>query len=1043
MQWLARLSVVRPVFASVLILVVIVIGLAGYSRLGVDRFPKVDFPVVAAITRLPGAAPEDVETEITEKIEEAVNTISGIDELRSISGEGVSQVYVTFVLEKDVDVAAAEVRDRINTILTQLPENIELPVVSKLDPDASPVLYLALKSDKPIRETTEYADKVVRRRLEGIQGVGQILVLGGRERQINISLDPLKLRATGLTALNVQRAIQSQNMQMPGGRVDNGPEQLTLRIQGRVERTSQLGDIVVKEEGGHPIRVKDVGTVDDGVKEAESAALLDGKPAVVLAVRKQSGSNTVEVVDAVRERVSELGKSMPPGYGLHVVRDDSGVIRTSVAAVKEHLALGALLAALVVLLFLGSFRSTVIAALAIPTSIIGTFAAMWWQGFTLNTITLLALALAVGIVIDDAIVVLEVIFRHVHEKGYTPMRAAIEGTREIGLAVLATTLSLIAVFMPVAILGGIPGRFLRSFGITMAFAIAVSLLVSFTLTPMLASRWLRSREQQEESGRKPRLERLVEVFYLPIERRYMKLLGFAMRRRWIVVIAAGAALASCVPLMSVVPKGFLPRSDEAQFELIVRAPEGTSLESTRIVGERIARELRGWPTVESTLTTIGSDDARTQNVARVYVRLTEPGSRRESQEQLMNRVRTEIVAHQPKELRINVVDVGLFGGGGFSTAKVQYTITGPDLEDLELYTHRILDKLKAVPGAVDVDSNLVSGKPEIGVYVHRDRAADLGVQVADIATALRLLVGGVEVSTYEERGEQYGILVRAEPQYRADPDGLRLLTVPSSKLGSVPLADVVEMRPGTGPAVINRLSRSRQVTLLANPAPGVGDSQVSEPLARIIQAENLPADYVAAPTGGTREMQRVGKSFLLAFLLSGVFMYLVLAAQFESWLHPITIMLSLPLTFPFALVSLLLFRQALDIYSALGILVLFGVVKKNAILQIDHTNGLRRSGMERHEAILTANRDRLRPILMTTLSFVAGMIPLVVSQGVGSGYNRATAGVVVGGQILSLLLTLVATPVAYTYFDDISAWLRRKLGMRQEFEAEESAAPAE
>ncbi|MBI5535652.1 MAG: efflux RND transporter permease subunit [Deltaproteobacteria bacterium] len=1043
MQWLAALSVRRPVFASVLILVVLVVGIAGYSKLGVDRFPKIDFPVVTVITRLPGAAPEDVETEISDKVEEAINTISGIDELRSISSEGVSQVVVTFVLEKNVDVAAQEVRDRINTILAQLPNDIDLPIVTKIDPDASPILYLALRGNRPIQEMTEYADKVVRRRMEGIPGVGQVVILGGQARQVNVVLEPIKLRAANLTALDVQRAILGQNLTMPGGRVDNGPEQRTLRIHGRVGSPEEIGKLVVRQEGGHSIQVNDVAKVEDGVEEAETAALRDGQPAIVLAVRKQSGSNTVEVVDELRVRVDEISKSLPAGMGLEVVRDDSGVIRTSVAAVKEHLAVGALLAALVVMLFLGSVRSTVIASLAIPTSIIGTFAAMWIQSFTLNTITLLALALAVGIVIDDAIVVLEIIYRHIHDKGKTPREAAVTGTKEIGLAVLATTLSLIAVFMPVAFMGGIPGRFLSSFGLTMAFAIAVSLLVSFTLTPMLASRWLKARAQPGEVDKKPVLERAVDVFYGPIERGYGRLLAAVMRHRWIVILAAVGAMASMVPLMKYVNKGFLPRNDEAQMEVVVRAPEGTSLASTVLIGERIARELRELPVVATTLNTVGGDDAKTQNVARIYVKLTPPETRKQSQDQIMDRIRREVLAHQPKDLRVTVGEVGLFGGGAFSTAKIQYTLTGPDLKALETFTGRILGKLRQVPGAVDVDSNLVTGKPELGVYVDRARAADLGVQVADVANALRLLVGGLDVSNYQEKGEQYDVHVRAEPGYRADENGLRLLTVPSSRLGSVPLSEVVHLKDGTGPAQINRLNRQRQVTLLANTAPGVGDSTIADALKGIIQQERLPADYVAAPTGGTREMGRVAKNFLLAFLLSGVFMYLVLAAQFESWLHPVTIMLSLPLTLPFAVLSVILFRQSLDIYSALGILVLFGVVKKNAILQIDHTNQLRREGMARLPAILQANRDRLRPILMTTLAFVAGMIPLLLSRGVGAGFNRATAGVVVGGQVMSLMLTLLATPVAYSLFDDLSSLLRRIFRMKAEFSEAEQVAPAE
>jgi HAE1 family hydrophobic/amphiphilic exporter-1 len=1025
MQWLAALCVRRPIFASVLILVVAVIGIAGYIQLGVDLFPNVDLPYIVVLTSEPGAAPEDIETEITDKVEEAVNTIGGIDELRSVTTEGVSQVIIQFAIEKNVDVASQEVRDRLNTILRDLPRDIDPPVVQKLDPDAAPILYFALRSQgHPLRETTELADKRVRRSLESIDGVGQVQLLGGRKRQINVVLDPIALRGAGVTVVDVQKAIANQNLTTPGGRVDTGPGELTVRVHGRVTDPAQIGDLVVRQEAGHAIHVKDVGRVVDGEEDEDTAALLDGAPTVLLTLRKQSGSNTVTVADAVKERVEEIRKTLPPGYAIDVVRDESAVIRTSVDSVKNHLVEGALFAAVIVFLFLGNVRSTIIAAIAIPVSIIGTFATMWWAGYTLNTITLLALALAVGIVIDDAIVVLENIFRHIEEKKEEPMVAAVEATQEIGLAVVATTLSLIAVFVPVAFMGGIPGRFLRSFGITMAFSIAVSMLVSFSLTPMMASRWLKV----PVPGVRSVGERIVDWFYRPVERLYGRALGFVMRHRWIVVSVAMLTLGSCVPLAMAAPKGFLPVNDDARFQVQVRAPEGTSLEETRIIGERIARAVHESPDVRLTLTTIGEDNAETRNLATVYVALVDPVKRALSQNQLMDWVRREIIARQPPGLRITVSEISAFGGGGFSTQRNQYSIRGPDLGKLEQITDEAIKRLKATPGAVDVDSSLIVGKPEIGVYIDRARAADLGVQPSDIATGLRLLVEGDQVSNYEEHGEQYEVHVRADRLYRADEQGLHLLTVPSSRLGFVSLADVVRLQHGTGPSRIDRLNRQRTVQILANAAPGYSDGAISTAMGDIFKAIGMPAGYTAVPSGQTKEMGRTFVAFVLALVFSFIFMYLVLAAQFESWLHPITILLSLPLTLPFAFISIIVFKQAIDIYSILGILVLFGVVKKNAILQIDHTNQLRAAGMPRLEAILQANRDRLRPILMTTAAFVAGMIPLVLSQGIGSGFNRATAGVVVGGQVLSLSLTLLATPVAYSLFDDLSRRLKRFFG---------------
>src|SRR5215212_4735674 len=623
MQWLAAISVKRPVFASVLILSLTVIGAFAFTQLGLDRFPKVDFPTVVVTTRLPGAAPEEVETEITDKIEEAVNTISAIDELRSNSSEGVSQVIVSFLLEKDADIAAQEVRDRVNRVLPRLPKTIQQPTVEKFDPDSAPVLTLAVSADKPVRDITEYADKTLRRQLESVEGVGQVLVTGGRSRQINISLDAARLRAYNLTVSDVSRALQSQNAEIPGGRVEQGATALTLRTRGRIGSVQEFGDVVVRQREGHPIMLRDVATIEDSMADATTKASLNNEPTVLLTVRRQSGTNTVQVVEAVKERLADIAPLVPAGYNIRVVRDLSEFIKASIRSVEEHLVVGSILAAAVVLIFLWNWRSTIIAAVAIPTSIIATFGLIWYQGFTLNSMTMLALTLSVGIVIDDAIVVLENIYRFVEEKGRPPAQAAVEATREIGLAVMATTLSLIAIFVPVGFMGGIVGRFMTSFGFTMSFAILVSLLVSFTLTPMLAARWIKMRPRKEDAEGHVLEDRGSKEsrFFRPLDRGYTAILSWSLGHRGVIAGIAALVLLSSVPLFMAANKNFLPNDDQSEFEVGLRAPEGTSLDATDIIANRLATRIRQLPEVEYTLVSVGDDPARTQNLGTVYVRL--------------------------------------------------------------------------------------------------------------------------------------------------------------------------------------------------------------------------------------------------------------------------------------------------------------------------------------------------------------------------------------------------------------------------------------
>jgi hydrophobic/amphiphilic exporter-1 (mainly G- bacteria), HAE1 family len=1067
MQWLAEVCVKRPVFATMLILSLVVVGAFSFFSLGVDLFPKIDFPTITVTTINPGASPQEVETEITDKIEAAVNTISGIDELRSTSTEGVSQVFVQFLLDKNVDIASQEVQQKVQNVIPDLPETAEQPTVQKLDTDAAPVLRIAVSAPTSLRDVTEIAENQIKERIEAISGVGQVSIIGGRDRQIHIWLDPDKMRAFNVTPGEIASAVRVQNQEFPGGRVDAGTQELTIRTLGKITDPRQFAEVVVANRGAYSVRVKDLGYVEDGAEEVRTEARLNGQPAVTLIVSKQSGQNTVAVARAVKERLKEIEPTLPKNYRLRIIGDNSVFIEASLESIETHLIEGGILAAIVVFIFLWSFRSTFIAAIAIPTSLVATFALMYAMNYTLNQITMLSLTLMVGIVIDDAIVVLENIYRFVEEKGMSPFEAAIEGTREIGLAVLATTLSLMAVFLPIGFMGGIVGRFMSSFGLTASFAIAVSLLVSFTLTPMLAARLIKRKAENGEKTEKsteeihgdgmlaanenqsPKTEDKSDSkdswFYRRIDGVYTWLLEWSMARRWIIVGLCALVVISIVPLFMLVGKNFLPVDDQAQFEIAVRAPEGYTLPATSTLLERIATDVRKLEGVTDTLVTIGGDRQQLVNSASIYVKLTDIGDRDKSQQDLMVEAR-ELLGKYPNNLRTSVQQVQAFSGGGFRNANVQFMIAGPDLKKLEEYSAVLLEKLKNIPDVVDADSTLISGKPELRLQIDRTAAADLGVRVGDVSQALNTLVAGQEVTTFNQGTEQYEVRVRAIDKFRNSEETLKRLIVPASKGGAaapsspsstlpispgtgattvsanwVTLDRVVRVVEGTGPSAIDRLNRERQVALLANVKPGGSQAAVIDELNKAVAEIKLDPGYKTGLVGQSKELSRAGTYFLIAIVLSFVFMYIVLAAQFESFIHPVTILLTLPLSIPFGILSLLIAGQTVNIFSGLGLLLLFGVVKKNAILQIDHTNELRKKGMERYDAIIRANRDRLRPILMTTIALVAGMIPLIIGTGPGSGTNRSIGVLVVGGQTLCLLLTLLAVPVFYSLFDDMAS----------------------
>jgi HAE1 family hydrophobic/amphiphilic exporter-1 len=1073
MQKLAEICVRRPVFATVIVLLLTVIGGFAFFTLGVDRFPKIDLPTVTVSTTLQGSAPEEMETEVTDVIEGVVNTVPGIDEMRSTSSQGRSQVTVTFNLEKDPDVATQEVRDKVSTVINRLPETADAPVVTKADPDSQPVIQYAISAPRSSIDLTDLVQNQIQERMESVDGVGEVVIYGGRQRQVKIYLNPERMRAYNLSTTDVVNALRAQNLELPGGNLQEGAKVVSLRTMSRVESVEGFNQIVVASRNKYPVKIKDIGRAEDTGADPTSAAALNGTPSVSLAVRKQSGANTVAVIKNIKQRMAEIQPLLPPDVKVAVTRDQSEFIETSLHAIEEHLIVGGLLAAIIVFLFLWNFRSTIIAALAIPTSIISAFAIIAVLGYSLNQMTMLSLTLMVGIVIDDAIVVLENIYRFVEEKGMHPFQAAIEGTREIGLAVMATTLSLLAVFIPVGFMTGIVGRFMSSFGLTSAAAIAVSLIVSFTLTPMLAARWIKPRkdkltpegmpltsvdaagagggeagnhhvvpgranpgadfEEDEAHGAPQNHSSKDGRFYRPIDRAYTWMLKLSMAHRWAVVAICVLVVASIVPLYRMVGYNFLPEEDESAFQVSLRMPQGTSLPATQSVLERIARDVREQiPGVKDTLALAGFGRGGGPNGGTINVSLKPVDERESSQADLIQRTRQMIQRRKyPKEFQIGVSGTSSIGasiGLGRGGSSVGFYISGPEMSKLEDYSKRLVDRIKDDDKLFrDADRSLLLGNPEVRVIIDRQRAGDLGVEAGDVSQALNVLAAGQRVTTFSENSEQYDVVVQAEEEYRRTRESLKDFTVASATAGTVSLDRLVELESGTSPASIDRLNRQRQVTVSAGIAPGASESEAVEAIQRYAAELKMEPGYRTGVTGQSRELARANQSFMLAFLLSFIFMYLILAAQFESFIHPVTILLTLPLSVPFALLSTLIAGQRLNIFSALGILLLFGIVKKNAILQIDHTNELRAHGMERYSAIIQANRDRLRPILMTTIALVAGMIPLVIGSGAGAATNRSIGVLVVGGQSMCLLLTLLAVPVFYSLFEDAkdsSVWGR-------------------
>ena len=1018
---LADVSIRRPVFATMMIMSLIVLGLFSYLKLNVDLYPNVDIPFVVITTVLPGAGPEQIETDVTKIIEDAVNPVEGVDYIQSASQENVSIVIIAFKLEINGKVAAQDVREKIAAVRAKLPLEIEDPVIQRYDPASLPIMYLSVAGNMSDRDITTFTKDVVKKRLENIPGVGSVNLVGGAEKEVQIEVDAGKLRAYNISIQDVIQNVGAQNVEIPGGNVIEGPRQLLVRTMGKYKSVEDFSKVIVATPNGKPVYLSDVAWVVDGIKEQTSLTRVNGKIAVGLNIVKQSGSNTVQVAHAVNKQLEKLQKEIPAGVSINVAQDNSTFIEESIDDVLFDIFYGGLLAVLVIYLFLANFRATVISGLALPTSIIASFILMFALNFTLNMMSLLALSLAVGLLIDDAIVVIENIYRHMSQ-GETPMEAAKSASEEIGLAVMATTFTIVAVFVPVAFMPGIVGRFFYEFGITISAAVLVSLFVAFTLTPMLSSKWLHREDEALSPKGNPLNKSLYYFnhFFEILSKKYSSALKWALTHRKTVVVGSIVIFILSFFLMGTLGSQFFPDSDQSQFNVVVNASPGSSLAQTSAICEKVEKILREKPEVKTVLTTIGSGtDPVTK--ATILVKLVKTKERKKSDKKIMAELR-----EQMRYIPGATFSMLLQGGPGGAQKPVTLSIRGDDLIKLQKVADKVEGIVKLTPGAVDVENSLELSKPEIRINIDREKASDLAVNPFLIATTIRSMVDGIVATQFKEGDEQIDVRVRLKKDERENINDLSLLTVKSTKkIGGqdflIPITDIASITQDVGPSKINRYARQKEIRVDANLSGrflGVVLADIMKESSKL----NLDPGYSINIIGqGQMQAESFG-NILLSLMLAIVFVYIVLAAQFDSFVHPFSIMLALPMSIIGAVLALLIFKSSLSVMSLIGIIMLMGLVTKNGILLVDYANVLRERGLSRFDALLKAGPTRLRPILMTTFAMIFGMMPVALALGEGAEFRAPMGQAVIGGLITSTLLTLFIVPVVYSILDDLGTF---------------------
>jgi HAE1 family hydrophobic/amphiphilic exporter-1 len=1007
----------RPVFTVMMMVALVVFGVLGYQTLPINLLPSIDFPMVTVITILPGASPEVMESDVTDVIEAAVNTIEGIDQLTSYSGQGVSQVTVMFTSDRNIDIAAQDVRDKVSGAVGQLPLDAEPPIVQKFDVNTQPMLWMAL-AGLDARELSDYADQVVKPQLQSVPGVGNVLVPGFREPMIRIWLDRDKLAAHRLAVNDVIAALGRENLELPGGFIEGPLTELAVRNLGLFETVEDFDNLIVASVDSRPIRLSDVGFTQLGVADERGMARYNLTPTLGLGVAPRSGANLVDVNRAARERMDELAKDFPPGLFYDVAFDGAEYVEKSIENVQVDIVYGAVLAVLVVFVFLRSWRSTFIVSLAIPTSLIATFGFMRLFGFSLNNLTTLALALSVGVVIDDAIIILESIYRH-QEEGEDPFTAALKGTKEIALAAMAATFSIAAVFIPVAYMKGMIGQFLFEFGITVAAAILISLFVALTLTPMLCSRILKVKPKHG------RLYDILEGGFKRLEQTYARALDWVLRHKLITLLVSAVIVFASLALTPLIGAEFAPAEDMSAFMMRIETPVGTSLEAMDHKLQEIERIVLEQPEIRSGFSAVDMEERGQVNSGIMFMRMYKPSQRSATQAEIVQRLRRELAKVEGVQTAVIEFSFYNVGGEGGESA-LAYSLRGPNLRELDRIGNRVMERLAAEPGFVDLDTNLDLEQPQLYVTVDRDRAADLDLDAATIFETVYALIAGRQVGSFTDQGKRYDVRIKVHPSQALTPEDIGRLQVRTRTGQMVRLDSVVEIRYGVGPININRTNRERSVLLTAN-LEGVPLNRALETVDRVL-SEELPEGYYARATGQAEEFEESMNSLLFAIGLAILIVYMLLASQFDSLLHPFTIMFALPPAMVGALLALFITGYTINIMSVIGIILLFGLVTKNAILLVDLTIQKQESGLDREAALRAACPIRLRPILMTAVSMVFGVLPVALAIGEGAEARAPMAVATAGGMTTSTLLTLFLVPVVYAYMDQIGEKLRGKRG---------------